>query len=386
MYFELTEEERLIKNMTRDFANEVIMPLIDEAYETKEFPLEIFRQMADLGLMGLKYPEEFGGSGASNMAYVTAMEEIARGDCGVGLTWGVHQTLGSVSIIKFGTDAQKEKYLPKMAAGEWLGAFGLTEANAGSDNQGMECRAEYQDDGTWKVNGTKMFISNTGTPISYGGVFLFVTGKTPGGRKEFTSFIVDKGTPGYSVGTKFKKMGFDWGDTREQIFEDCIISDDQRLGPRGNGFKQIMDTLDAARIGYAANCLGMAVRCYDEALKYGNERKQFGQTINSFQVTSFKLANMATKIELARLMIQKAAWMRDNNIPHTKEAAMAKYYASKIAMEVASEAVQIHGGYGFSEEYPVCRYFRYGKMLEIGEGTNEINQIVISRHLGIAGL
>lgn len=382
MYFELSDENKLIKNMCHDFANEVIIPKIDAAYETKEFPLEIFKQMADLGLMGLKMPVEYGGSGADTMAYVTAMEEIARGDCGVGLTWGAHMTLGSVGFELFGTEAQKQKYLTRLAAGEILGAFGLTEPNAGSDNQGMECKAVLDGD-QWVVNGTKCFISNTGTPISYGGMFLFVTGVKSNGAKEFSAFVVEKGTPGYSIGPIYKKMGWEWGDTREQIFEDCRIPYDNLIGERGAGFRQFMTILDVARIGYASTCLGVAQRCYEEALRYANERKQFGQTIGKFQANSFKLANMATNIAAARLLIQKAAWLRDNKKPHSLEAAMAKYYTSEIAMDVLDEAVQIHGGYGFIDDYPVCRYYKYGKILEIGEGTNEINQIVIARNIGV---
>lgn len=382
MDFELSDEHKLIKKMCRDFAEQVIMRNINSAYENKQFPLDIFKQMADLGLMGLKMPVEYGGSGADTLAYVTAMEEISRGDCGVALTWGAHMTLGSVGFELYGSEEQKQKYLTRLASGEILGAFGLTEPNAGSDNQGMESRAVL-DGNEWVITGTKCFISNTGTPISYGGIFLFVTGVKPNGSKEFSTFVVEKGSPGYTIGPIYKKMGWEWGDTREQIFEDCRIPCDNLIGQRGAGFKQFMVILDVARIGYAATCLGAAQRCYEEALRYANERKQFGQTIGKFQTNSFKLANMATKIAMARLMIQKAAWLRDNNKPHSLEAAMAKYYASEIAVEVMDEAVQIHGGYGYIEEYPVCRYYKYGKLLEIGEGTNEINQIVIARNIGV---
>lgn len=382
MNFELTDEQKLIKNMCRDLANEVIIPQIGEFYETREFPLEIFKKMASLGLMGLKMPEEYGGTGAGTLEYAIAMEEISRGDCGVGLTWGAHMTLGSVGFELYGTEEQKQKYLTRLAAGEILGAFGLTEPNAGSDNQGMECRA-VQDGDEWVVNGTKAFISNTGTPISYGGVFLFVTGVKPNGSKEFSAFVVEKGTPGYGIGPKFKKMGWDWGDTREQYFEDCRIPNSNMLGKRGEGFKQFMVVLDVGRIGIGATSIGVAQRSYEEALQYANQRKQFGQTIGKFQAISFKLANMATELATSRLLVHNAAWLRDNGKPHALEAAMAKYFASDRCMQIMDKAVQIHGGYGYVEEFPVCRCFKYGKLLTIGEGSNEINQILIARHIGV---
>ncbi|MBX6378110.1 MAG: acyl-CoA dehydrogenase family protein, partial [Clostridia bacterium] len=337
--------------------------------------------LAELGLMGILVPEEYGGLGASTMSYVVAMEEVAKADLGVGLSWGGHVTLGCLPFVLFADERQKRKYLPPLARGERIGAMGLTEPGAGSDAAGIRTTAVLAGD-HWVINGRKAFISSAGTDISYGLVILCVTGQTPQGRPEYSNIIVERGTPGYTVGPKYRKMGWHLGDTRDQIFEDCRVPAENLLGQRGAGLRQFLAVLDVGRIGFAASSLGLAQACLEASLDYAKQRKQFGQFISRFQAIQFKLAEMAVAVDAARLLTYQAAYNRDTGKPFRKEAAMAKYLASKTAVDASREAVQIHGGYGFLEEYPVCRYYRNAKVLEIGEGSNEIVRLVVARELG----
>jgi len=382
MDFALSDVHRDLQRLARDFTNKEIIPNIEKWDQERVFPVELFRKMGELGFMGLLVPEEYGGTGHDTLAYTVVMEEISRGDVGIGLNYGGHMSLGTMPFVLFGNEQQKQKYLTRLARGEILGAFGLTEPGAGSDAAGIKTTAVLDGD-YWVVNGSKCFISNTGTPLSYGGVFLVVTGTRPDGRKEYSCLIIERGTPGYTIGNNYNKMGWHTGDTREQIFENCRVPKENLLGERGAGLRQFLAVLDIGRVGFAASSLGLAVACFEAAVAHAKQRVQFGQPIGKFQAIQFKLANMAVNIELARLITHKAAWLRDQGLPFSQEAAMAKYFASEIAVDAASEAVQIHGGYGFIEEYPVCRYYRNAKILEIGEGTNEICQLVIARNLGL---
>lgn len=381
MYSELSEQHLQLRKMARDFTEKEILPKIEGWDRQRLFPTDLFKKMGELGFMGLLVPEEYGGAGLDTLAYAVVMEEISRGDVGIGLSWGGHMSLGTMPYVMYGSEEQKQKYLTRLAAGEYLGAMGLTEPSAGSDAAGTRTRAVLDGD-QWVVNGAKCFISNTGTDISYGGVFLVVSDVDGNGRKEFSTLIIEHGTPGYTLGKNYEKMGWHTGDTREQIFENCRVPKENLLGTRGAGLRQFLSVLDIGRVGFASSCLGLARACLEAALEYAKQREQFGRPISKFQAIQFKLANMAANIELARLIIHKAACLRDQGKPFSHEAAIAKYFASKIAVEAASEAVQIHGGYGYIEEYPVCRYYRNAKILEIGEGSNEICQMVIARNLG----
>ncbi len=338
-------------------------------------------EMADLGLLGLPFPEEYGGAGADFLSYCIAIEEISRGDVSVGITMEAHTSLGASPFFLFGSEEQKQRYLPPLARGEQLWAFGLTEPGAGSDSGGTLTRAALQH-GHWHINGSKAFITNAGTDMTGGVTITAVTGMHPDRRKEITTIIVPKNTPGYIIGKPYKKMGWKASDTHPLIFEDCVVPESDILGQQGDGFKQFMRILDAGRVAIAALSVGLAQACLDEALSYAKERKQFGQPISKFQVTQFKLADMDTEIELARLMYYKAAWLHMQGKPYAREASMAKLFASETAKRAADQAVQIHGGYGFMDEYPVSRYWRSVKVNEIGEGTSEVQRMVIAKHLG----
>lgn len=381
MDFSLNEEQLAIRDTCREFAEQEIKPLAEEMDRTGAFPYPLVRKMAELGLLGLPFPEEYGGAGADFLSYCIAMEEIARGDVSVGITMEAHTSLGASPFFYYGNQAQKERFLIPLARGEQLWAFGLTEDGAGSDSGGTQTRAVLQD-GYWHVNGSKSFITNAGTDMTGGVTITAVTGKRPDGRKEITTIIVPKNTPGYVIGNPYKKMGWKASDTRPLSFEDCVIPESDILGQRGDGFKQFMQTLDAGRIAIAALSVGLAQACLDEALSYAKERKQFGQPISKFQAIQFKLADMDTEIELARLMYYKAAWLHMQDKPYTREASIAKLFASETAKRAADQAVQIHGGYGFMDEYPVSRYWRSVKVNEIGEGTSEVQRMVIAKHLG----
>ena len=380
MDFSLNEEQLAIKNTCREFAEQEIKPLAEEMDRTAEFPYALVRKMADLGLLGLPFPEEYGGAGADFLSYCIALEEISRGDVSVGITMEAHTSLGASPFFLFGSQEQKEQYLTPLARGERLWAFGLTEPEAGSDSGGTQTRAILRD-GNWHINGSKCFITNAGTAMTAGVTITAVTGMQPDGRKEITNIIVPKDTPGYSIGKAYKKMGWKASDTRPLSFEDCMVPEGNILGKPGEGFKQFMQILDAGRVAIAALSVGLAQACLDEALSYAKQRKQFGQPFSAFQATRFKLADMATEIELARLMYYKAAWLQMQDQPYTKEASMAKLFASEMAKRAADQAVQIHGGYGFMDEYPVSRYWRSVKVNEIGEGTSEVQRMIIAKQL-----
>ena len=381
MNFELTDEQRSLQALCRDFARKEILPGRDEWNTSGRFPLEIFRAMAELGLMGLLVPEQYGGSAVGAMAYVAAMEEIGKADQSVGAMWNAHLTIGSLPQHYFGTEAQKQRWLVPLARGERLGAFALTEPEAGSDARAIRTTARPDGEG-WVINGTKMFTSNAGTPMSQGVVLLAVSGPRADREKEYSAFVVPCGTPGFNVGRLIPKIGWHAVDTRELVFDNCHIPGDHLLGAQGVGLRQFMQALAVGRISIAALSLGLAQACLEASLDYARQRKQFGQPIGRFQAIQFKLADMAVAVENARLITYKAAWLYDQGREYAKEAAMAKLYASDTAMHAALEAVQIHGGYGYTDEFVVSRYFRDAKILQIGEGTNEIQRLVIARLLG----
>ncbi|HEU5374158.1 MAG TPA: acyl-CoA dehydrogenase family protein [Ktedonobacteraceae bacterium] len=381
MDFSLNEEQQAIRDTCREFAEQEIKPRAEEMDRTGQFPYALIKHMGELGLLGLPFPEKYGGAGADFLSYCLAIEEISRGDVSVGITMEAHTSLGTTPFYLFGSEAQKQRYLPPLASGQQLWAFGLTEPEAGSDSGGTATRATLRD-GSWHINGSKAFITNAGTDITGGVTITAVTGKLSNGRKEITNLIVPKGTPGYVIGNLYKKMGWKASDTRPLSFEDCVIPAEDILGQPGDGFKQFMQILDAGRVAIAALSVGLAQACLDEALNYAKTRKQFGQPIGKFQAIQFKLADMDTEIELARLMYYKAAWLHMQGKPYTREASIAKLFASETARRAADQAVQIHGGYGFMDEYPVSRYWRSVKVNEIGEGTSEVQRIIIAKHLG----
>jgi len=381
MNFELTDEQRSLQTLCRDFARKEILPGRDEWNRSGRFPVEIFRTMAELGLMGLLVPEQYGGTAVGAMAYVAAMEEIGKADQSVGAAWNAHLTIGSLPLLYFGTEAQKQRWLVPLARGERLGAFALTEPEAGSDARAIRTAARPDGDG-WVINGTKMFTSNAGTPISQGVVLLAVSGTRADGEKEYSAFVVPRDTPGFNVGRLIPKIGWHAVDTREIVFDNCRVPGDHLLGTQGVGLRQFMQALAVGRISIAALSLGLAQACLEASLDYARQRKQFGQPLSHFQAIQFKLADMAVAVENARLITYKAAWLYDQGREYAQEAAMAKLYASDTAMHAALEAVQIHGGYGYTDEFVVSRYFRDAKILQIGEGTNEIQRLVIARLLG----
>jgi alkylation response protein AidB-like acyl-CoA dehydrogenase len=376
MDFDLSDDHRLIQRTVRDFATNEVAPVAEELDREKRFPYELVRQLGELNLMGIPFPEDVGGGGGDSLAYALAVEELARVDSSVAITLCAHTSLGTQPIYLFGSAAQRAEWLPRLCAGEILGAFGLTEPEAGSDAGNVKTRARLEDD-HWVIDGAKQFITNAGTDIS--GV-VCITAKT--GADEISNVIVANGTPGYEQGEPYRKMGWNASDTRPLTFTDCRVPEDHLLGPRGGGFKQFLHVLDIGRIGVAAMGLGLAQGALDEALAYAKERKAFGQPISKFQAIQGKLADMATEIEAARLLVYKAARMKDRRENFTLTAAQAKLKTGRLAVRCAEEAVQIHGGYGYMEEYPVCRFYRDAKILTIGEGTDEIQQMVIARALG----
>ncbi|HEU0000863.1 MAG TPA: acyl-CoA dehydrogenase family protein [Ktedonobacteraceae bacterium] len=381
MDFSLNEEQAAIRETCRDFAEQEIKPRAEAMDSTGQFPYDIVHKMADLGLLGLPFPEEYGGAGADFLSYCIAIEEISRGDVSVGITMEAHTSLGASPFYLFGNQQQKEQYLVPLARGEKLWAFGLTEPGAGSDSGGTQTRAVLRD-GYWHINGSKAFITNAGTDMTGGVTITAVTGKRTDNRNEITNIIVPRDTPGYIIGNAYKKMGWKASDTRPLTFDNCMIPEGDILGKRGDGFKQFMQILDAGRVAIAALSVGLAQACLDEALTYAKERRQFGQPISKFQAVQFKLADMDTEIELARLMYYKAAWLHMQGKPYTREASIAKLFASETAKRAADQAVQIHGGYGFMDEYPVSRYWRNVKINEIGEGTSEVQRMLIAKLLG----
>jgi alkylation response protein AidB-like acyl-CoA dehydrogenase len=376
MNFDLSPDHQLIQRTVRDFAQNEVKPVAEELDRTKAFPYEIVRKLAELNLMGIPFPEEYGGAGADTLAYALAVEELTRVDSSVAITLCAHTSLGTQPIYLFGSEEQKQEWLPKLTSGEVLGAFGLTEPEAGSDAGNTQTRA-VRENGDWVINGAKQFITNAGTDIS--GV-VCITAKT--GDDEISNFIVANGTPGYEQGTPYRKMGWNASDTRPLTFTDCRVPESAMLGPQGAGFKQFLHILDIGRIGVAAMGVGLAQGALDEALAYAKERRAFGKPISKFQAIQAKLADLSSEIEAARLLVYKAALEKDAGKNFTLTAAQAKLKTGRLAVRATEEAVQIHGGYGFIEEYPVCRHYRDAKILTIGEGTDEVQQMVIARALG----
>lgn len=381
MDYDLTEEQSMFRQMVREFAEAEIAPTVAELDEKAEFPYAVQARMADLGLFGLPIPEEYGGAGADLVTYAIAVDEVSRVSASLGITMAAHTSLGMLPLHFFGSEEQKQEYLVPLARGEKLGAFGLTEPEAGSDAGATKTTAELKD-GYWVVNGTKCFITNSGTDITSLVTLTAVTGHI-GGKKEISNIIVPSGTPGFSVAPPYRKMGWHSSDTHELSFSDCRVPESNLLGGRGDGFKQFLKVLDCGRIGVAALSVGMAQACLDESVQYARTRVQFGKPIGRNQAISFKCADMLVDVELARSATLKAAWMADRKRDYSREAAIAKLFASEAAMRAASNAVQIHGGYGYVEDYPVCRIFRDSKILEIGEGTSEVQRMVLSRGLGL---
>ena len=391
MDFDLPDHNRLLKRTVREFAEQEIAPVAEELDRTKAFPYDIVRRLGELDLMGIPFPEKYGGAGGDSLAYALAVEELARVDSSVAITLCAHTSLGTQPIYLFGSEAQKQEWLPRLCRGERLGAFGLTEPEAGSDAGNTRTRAALED-GEWVINGAKQFITNAGTDISGVVVITAVTGtgrgadgrgseRTPGER-EISNLIVPNGTPGYEPGEPYRKMGWNASDTRPLTFADCRVPEDNLLGQRGAGLRQFLNVLDIGRIGVAAMGVGLAQGALDQALAYAKERRAFGRPISQYQAIQSKLANMSTEIEATRLLVHKSAYLKDRGANFTLTAAQAKLKSGRLAVRAADEAVQIHGGYGYIEEYPVCRFYRDAKILTIGEGTDEVQEMVIARALG----
>jgi short/branched chain acyl-CoA dehydrogenase len=381
MDFDLSDEQRLLRNTVRDFARGEIGPIAEELDRDKRFPYELVARLGALGLMGIPYPEEFGGGGADTLSYALAIEELGRVDSSVAITVAAHTSLGTYPIWRFGSDEQRAEWLPDLCSGRRLGAFGLTEPEAGSDSGATRTRARLED-GEWVINGAKQFITNAGTDISGCVTITALTGDEDG-RREISNLIVPADAPGYRRGEPYRKMGWNASDTRPLSFEDCHVPEGNLLGPRGGGFRQFMETLDGGRISVAALGIGLAQGALDHALAYAKERKAFGQPISRFQLIQAKLADLSSELEAVRLLNYRAAVLKDRGEPFTLTAAQAKLLSGRLAVRAADEAVQIHGGYGYIEEYPVCRFYRDAKVLTIGEGTDEVMQMVIARQLGM---
>lgn len=373
--FEETESQIMIAQMVRDFCNREIRPNIMTWDETQEFPIHLFRKMGTLGLMGVLVPEEYGGAGFGYLEYVTAIAEISKVDGSIGLSMAAHNSLCTNHILQFADEEQKQKYLPRLASGEWIGAWGLTEPNTGSDAGNMKTVAKKDGD-YYVINGAKNFITHGKS--GHVAVVIVRTGEV-GDSHAMTAFIIEKGTPGFSSGKKENKMGMRASETAELIFSDCRVHKSQMLGKEGDGFIQSLKVLDGGRISIAALSLGIAMGAYEAALQYSKERHQFNQPISKFQGIAFKLADMATKIEAARLLTFRAADMKNRGMDVNKESAMAKLFASEVAVETANEGVQIFGGYGFTKDFPAEKFYRDAKLCTIGEGTSEIQKLVISR-------
>jgi short/branched chain acyl-CoA dehydrogenase len=374
---DLTPEQELIRDTVRTFARDRVEPVAAELDLTGTFPYDLVAELGELGLMGLPIPEQYGGAGGDTLAYAIAVEELARIDSSVAITVAAHTSLGTMPILLYGSDEQRERWLPDLASGRKLAAFGLTEPDAGSDAGATRTRAELRD-GSWIVNGSKLFITNAGTDLTWG---VTITART--GEDEISNLVVENSTPGYVVSGPMKKLGWRASDTRELSFEDCAVPEDNLLGERGAGFKQFLEILDGGRISVAAMGVGLAQGAYDLASAYAREREQFGKKIASFQAIRFKLADMATEIEAGRALVYRAAWLKDQGRPFAREAAMAKLFTGELSNRVANAALQIHGGFGYMEEAAVSRLYRDQKILEIGEGTNEVQRMVIARHLGL---
>jgi short-chain 2-methylacyl-CoA dehydrogenase len=378
--FDLSDEQRLLQRTVRDFARQEVAPVAEELDRTKSFPYEIVAKMGELGLMGIPFPQEYGGGGADTLAYALAVEELARVDSSVCITMAAHISLGTMPIHLWGTAEQRDEWLPELCSGRKLAAFGLTEPEAGSDAGNTRTTAKLVD-GEWVIDGAKQFITNSGTDISGCVTITAVTGSS-NGSKEISNIIVPNGTPGYEPGEPYRKMGWNASDTRPLSFDGCRVPESNLLGRRGDGYKQFLQILDGGRIGVAAMGVGLAQGALDEALSYAKERRAFGQPISSFQAIQAKIADISAEIEAARLLTYKAAIEKDRGEGFTLTAAQAKLKTGRLAVRACEEAVQIHGGYGYIEEYPVCRFYRDAKILPIGEGTDEVQQMVIARQLG----
>jgi short-chain 2-methylacyl-CoA dehydrogenase len=374
--FDLSEEHELLRSTVRKFAVERIAPVAEELDREHRFPYDIVAELAGLGLMGIPIPEEYEGAGGDTLSYAVAIEELTRIDSSVAITVAAHTSLGTMPIFLYGSEEQKREWLPDLASGRRLAAFGLTEPEAGSDAGATRTTAELRD-GQWVVNGSKIFITNAGTDIT---ACVTLTARTA--DDEISTIVVPNGTDGYEISAPMRKMGWHASDTRELSFRDCAVPEENLMGERGAGYRQFLEILDGGRISIAAMGLGLAQGAYDLAGAYARERKQFGQPISKFQAIQFKLADMATEIEAGRGLVYKAAWLKDQGRAFGQAAAMAKLYTGELAHRVANQALQIHGGYGYMDEYPISRLYRDQKVLEIGEGTNEVQRLVIARHLG----
>jgi alkylation response protein AidB-like acyl-CoA dehydrogenase len=377
MDLDLTAEHELIRDTVRSFARERVAPLAEELDRESRFPADLVGEMAELGLMGIPIEDRYGGAGGDTVSYAIAIEELTRIDSSVAITVAAHTSLGTMPIALFGSDEQKERWLPDLASGRRLAAFGLTEPDAGSDAGATRTTAELRA-GSWVVNGAKMFITNAGTELSWG---VTITART--GEDEISNLVVENGAPGYAISEPLHKLGWKASDTRELTFSDCSVPEGNLLGPRGEGFRQFLEILDGGRISVAAMGVGLAQGAYDLAYAYAQERRQFGRPIAAFQAIAFKLADMAVEIEAGRQLVYKAAWLKDRGRPFALEAAMAKLYTGELSHRVVNQALQVHGGYGFMDEFPISRLYRDQKILEIGEGTNEVQRMVIAKHLGL---
>ena len=377
MNFDLEHEHELIRDTVRQFALEKVAPVAEELDREKRFPYELVAELAELGLMGMTIPEEYGGAGADTVSYAIVVEELTRIDSSVAITLAAHHSLGTLPIYYFGTEEQKRQWLPDLASGRKLAAFGLTEAGAGSDAGATRTTAELRD-GEWLINGSKIFITNAGTDIT---ACVTITART--GDDEISNLIVPNGTEGYEISAPMEKLGWRASDTRELSFRDCAVPEGNLLGERGKGFQQFLEILDGGRISVGAMGVGLAQGAYDLAYAYAKEREQFGRKISSFQAIQFQLADMAVEIEAGRQLVYRSPWLKDQNRPFAEAAAMAKLYTGLLSNRAANDALQIHGGYGYMDEYAISRLYRDQKILEIGEGTNEIQRLVIAKHLGL---
>jgi alkylation response protein AidB-like acyl-CoA dehydrogenase len=375
--FDLTDEQELVRRTVREFAESRVAPVAEELDRESRFPYDLVAELGELGLMGLPIPEAYGGAGGDTVSYAIAIEELTRIDSSVAITVAAHTSLGTMPILLFGSEEQKREWLPRLAGGQSLAAFGLTEPDAGSDAAATRTRAELRD-GEWVIDGSKMFITNAGTDIS---ACVTITART--GEDEISNLIVPNGTPGYEISAPMHKLGWRASDTSELSFKSCAVPEANLLGARGQGFQQFLEILDGGRISVAAMGVGLAQGAYDLAAAYARERKQFDRPIASFQAIQFQLADMATEIEAGRGLVYRAAWLKDAGRPFALAAAQAKLYTGLLSNRVANSALQIHGGYGFMDEFAISRLYRDQKILEIGEGTNEVQRMVIARHLGL---
>lgn len=382
MNFDLSDDQKAIQSLARDFAQNEVRPRAEQMDRDEAFPYDLVAKMAQLGFMGLPFPEKYGGAGADTVSYALAVMELARADASTAITMAAHCSLGASPFYLFGTEEQKQRYLVPLAQGTMLWGFGLTEPNAGSDAGNVQTKARLEN-GQWVINGTKAFITNSGTEITGGTTITAATAVRADGKPEISNIIVPQATPGFTRSKKYKKMGWRASDTRELAFADAVVPEENLLGPRGEGFAQFLKILDGGRISVAALSVGLAMGAYDEALRYSKERIAFGKPISKFQAIAFKLVDMLGEIEHAKLMVLKAAWEKDEGRDFAMSASLAKLYAGEVSHRAVNEAVQIHGGYGFMDEYPVSRMYRDQKINEIGEGTNEVQRLVIARLMGL---